>query len=150
LWEAIQSDCEKVIKLDGPFEMAKLTDCKLELFPYISEWMTAQEKIINDLAICDITIDDALRKFYIVSNLANNDEWRNFVSMLELTEKADTVANITSHLLSFEATIHRAKGVSPDAALFVMTKGRSRTSNTKGDGMKGESRSQKSRGIVCH
>ena len=66
LWEAIQTDFEKVIKLDGRFEMAKLTDCKLEQYPSISEWITAQEKIINDLAICDITIDDAWRKFYIL------------------------------------------------------------------------------------
>ena len=63
---------------------------------------------------------------------------------LGLTEKADTVANITSHLLSFEATLRRAKGLSPDAALFVTKKGRGRTS--KGDGTKG----QKSQGIVCH
>jgi len=37
LWEAIQSDIEKVIKLDGRFEMAKLTDRKFELYPSISE-----------------------------------------------------------------------------------------------------------------
>jgi hypothetical protein len=67
LWEAIHTDFKKVIKLDGRFEMAKLTDCKLEQYPSISEWMTAQEKIINDLAICDITIDDAWRKIYILS-----------------------------------------------------------------------------------
>jgi hypothetical protein len=36
-WEAIQTDFEMVIKLDGRFEMAKLTDCKLELFPFVSE-----------------------------------------------------------------------------------------------------------------
>jgi len=58
------------------------------------------------------------------------------------------VTNITSHLLLFEATLRRAKGLSPDAALFVTRKGHSQTSN--GDGMKGESRSQKSQGIVCH
>jgi hypothetical protein len=122
LWEAIQSDFEKVIKLDGRFEMAKLTDCKLELYPSISEWITVQEEIINDLVISDITIDDAWRKFYIHSNLPNNKEWRNFVSMLELTKKADTVANITSLLLSFEATLPRAKGLSPDAPFFVTMK----------------------------
>ena len=145
LWEAIQTDFEKVIKLDGRFEMAKLTDCKVEQYPSISEWITAQEKIINDLAICDITIDDPWRKFCILSNLRNNDEWRNFVSTLELTERADTVANITSHLLSSEATLRRAKGLSPDAPSFVTKKGRGRTSNTKG-----ASRGQKSHGIMCH
>jgi len=147
-WEAIQSDFEKVFKLDGRFEMAKLTDCKLELYPSISEWITGREKIIDDLAICDITIDDVWRKFYILSNLPNNDERRSFVLTLKLTEKADTVANITSYLLSFEATLHRAKGLSPDAALFITKKGHGRTS--KGVGTKGESRDQKSQGIMCH
>jgi len=67
LREAIQSDFEKVIKLDGRYEMAKLTDYKFELYPSISEWITAQEKIINDLAICNILIENAWQQFYILS-----------------------------------------------------------------------------------
>jgi len=137
LWEAIPSDFNKVIKLDGRFEMAKLTDCSLELYPSSCELITAQEKIINDHAICNITIDDAWRTFYILSNLPNEDEWRNFVSTPELTEMADMVAIISSHQLSFEATHPRAKGLFPDAVLFVTKKGRGQTS--KGDGMKRES-----------
>jgi len=148
LWEAIRSDFEKVIKLDGRFEMAKLTNWKLQLYPSISEWITAQEKILHDLAICDITIDDAWGKFYILSNLPNNEEGRTFLSTLELTEKADTVANITSNLLSFEATLRIGNGLSPYAGLFVMKKGCGRTS--KGDSTNGERRSQKCQGIVCH
>jgi len=128
--------------------MAKLTDCKLKLYPSISGLITGQEKIIDDLAICDITIDDAWRKFYILSHLPNNAEQRNFILTLELTQKADMVAIITSHLLSFAATIRRAKGLSPDAALFVTKKGPGRTS--KGDGTKGDSRGQKSQGSLCH
>jgi hypothetical protein len=34
----------------------------------------AQEKIINDLAIRNIPIDDAWRKFYILSNLLKAKE----------------------------------------------------------------------------
>jgi len=41
LWETIRSDFEKVIKLDGRYEIAKLTDCKLELYLSVSEWITA-------------------------------------------------------------------------------------------------------------
>jgi len=41
LWEAIRSDFEKVIKLDGRYEIAMLTDRKLELYPSVSEWITA-------------------------------------------------------------------------------------------------------------
>jgi hypothetical protein len=55
--------------------MAKLTDFKLELYPSISEWNIVQEEIINDLAICDITIDDAWLKFCILSNLPDHYEW---------------------------------------------------------------------------
>jgi len=148
LWEAIQTDFEKVIELECRFEMAKLTDCKLEQYPSISKWITALEKNINDLAICNITIDDAWRKIYILSNLPNNKEWRNFVRTLELTKKADMVAIITSHLPSFEATLRRAKGLSPDAKLFLKKMGRGGTS--KGNGSKSESRGQKSQSIVCH
>jgi hypothetical protein len=70
-----KTDFEKVIKLDDRLEKAKLTDCKLERYPSISAWITAQETIINDLAICDINIDNAWRTFYIISKLPNNDEW---------------------------------------------------------------------------
>jgi len=96
--------------------MGKVTDCKLELYPSISAWMTAPEKIINDLEICNITVDYAWWRICILSNLPNHDEWRNFVSMIEVTGQVDTVAIITSHPLSFEATPRRAKGLTPDAA----------------------------------
>jgi len=88
------------------------------------------------------------RKFHILSNFSNNDKWRNFVFTLKLTEKADTVEIITSHLLSFEATPRRARGLSPNATLFVTKKSRGRTS--KGDDTKGYSRGERSQGIVCH
>jgi hypothetical protein len=131
LWDTIKTDFKKVIKLDGRYEMAKLTLCQLESYPTGTEWIAAQHKIINDLAICNITIEDSWRKFYIMSNLPNTEEWRTFASTLELTEKADTVASIVTHLLSFEAHLHRACGHAPDAALFLMKKGRGR--NWKGN-----------------
>jgi len=56
LWDTINTDFEKVIKLDGRYEMAKLTSCQLESYPSVTEWISAQDKIINDLAVCDITI----------------------------------------------------------------------------------------------
>ena len=58
------------------------------------------------------------------------------------------VANTTSHLLSFEATLLRAHGLSPDAALFVTKEGYGQTSNSKRDGTKGKSRGQSSQGIA--
>jgi len=145
LWDTIKADFEKVIKLDGRYEMAKLTSCQLESYPSVTEWISAQDKIINDLAVCDITIEDSWRKFYIMSNLPNTEEWRTFASTLELTEKADTVASIVTHLLSFEARLRRARGLAPDAALFVTKKGRGR--NWKGNDRKGDDwKSQ----VICH
>jgi len=105
--------------------------------------------------VCDITIEDCWRKFYITSNLPNTEEWRIFASTLELTEKADTVASIVTHLLSFEARLRRARGHAPDAALFVLKKCRGRNWNVndrkgddrKGDDMKGNNwKSQ----VICH
>jgi len=87
--------------------------------------------MINDLAVCDITIEDSWRKFYIMSNLPNTEELRIFASTLELTVKVDTVASIVTHLLSFEARLRRARGLAPDAALFITKKGRGR--HSKGD-----------------
>jgi hypothetical protein len=123
LWDTIKTDMEKVIKLNGRYEMAKLTSCQLESYPAVTEWISAQDKILNALAVCDITIEDSWRKFNIMSNLPNTDEWRTFASTLELTETADTVASIVTHLLSLEARLSRARGLAPDAALFITKKG---------------------------
>jgi hypothetical protein len=90
--------------------MAKLTTCKLESYPSVTEWITAQEKIINDLAICGIKDEGRWRRFYLLANLPNTDEWRTYASTLKLTRKTSTVTDITSHLLSFEASLRRAKG----------------------------------------
>jgi hypothetical protein len=160
LWDTIKADFEKVIKLDGRYEMAKLTSCQLESYPSVTEWISAQDKIINDLAVCDITIEDSWRKFYIMSNLPNTEEWRTFASTLELTEKADTVASIVTHLLSFEARLRRARGLAPDAALYITKKGRGRHSkgndrkgndrkvnDRKGNDRKGDARKSQ---VICH
>jgi hypothetical protein len=124
----IRVDFEKVIKLDGRYEMAKLTSCQLESYPSVNECISAQDKIINDLAICDITIEDSWRKFYILSNLLNTEQWRTFASTHELTEKPDTVASIVTHLMSVEARLRRPSGLAPDTALFITKKGRGRHS----------------------
>jgi hypothetical protein len=88
-----------------------------------------------------------------MSNLRNTKEWRTFASTLELTEKADTVASIVTHLLSFEARLRRARGLAPDAALFITKKGRGRDSKEgKGDDRKGDDRKGddwKSQ-VICH
>jgi len=45
------------------------------------------------------------------------------MTSLEFSGKVGTVANIITHLQSFEATLHRYKGIDPDSALFVTKKG---------------------------
>jgi hypothetical protein len=119
LWDTIKVNFEKVINLDGRYEMAKLTSCQLELYPSVTEWISAQDKMINDLAICDITIEDSWRKFYSMSNLPNTEESRTCASTLELTEKADTVASIVTHLLSFVACLRRVRSLVPAAAWLM-------------------------------
>ncbi|KAF8244891.1 hypothetical protein K440DRAFT_646762 [Wilcoxina mikolae CBS 423.85] len=54
LWNTIKTDFEKAIKLDAQYQMAKLAACKLESYSSVTEWITAQEKYINDLAICGV------------------------------------------------------------------------------------------------
>jgi hypothetical protein len=74
LWDMIKTDFEKVIKLDSRYKMAKLTSCLLESYPTVIEWISAKDKIINDLTVCNITIEDSWRKFYIMCNLPNSEE----------------------------------------------------------------------------
>jgi hypothetical protein len=102
---AILRDFEKLILLDDQFEMAKGTDCKLELYSSISEWISAQETIINNLEIRDITFDAVRGNCYIVSNIPNMNELQNILLMLKVTKSPDTVETITSHLVSFHATV---------------------------------------------
>ncbi|KAF8254192.1 hypothetical protein K440DRAFT_635699 [Wilcoxina mikolae CBS 423.85] len=108
LWDAIMTDFQKAIKLDTRYHRTKLAACKLESYSSVTEWITAQEKYINDLAICGVKMEDEWRKFYILSNLPNTEEWKNFSSILELADKADTIPNIVMHLTAFEAKLHRA------------------------------------------
>jgi len=126
LWDKIKADFEKMVKLDGQHELEKLVLCNLESYSSVAEWISAQDAIIGDLAICDVTIDDNLRKFYILSNLPKSDEWKMFKTSLELSGKADTTANIITHLQSFEVTLRRDSGIDSDSALFVTKKGRGR------------------------
>jgi len=114
----------KVNKLDGRYRMANLTACQLESYPSVTEWIPAQDKIINYPAVCDITIEESWRKFFVLSNLPNTEEWRTFASTLKLTENEDTVASIVTPLLSFEPRLGRSRGLAPDAVLFVKMKGR--------------------------
>jgi hypothetical protein len=83
----------------------KLTSCQPESYPSVTEWISAQNKIMNHLAVCDITIEDWGRKFYIMFNLLNTEKWQTFSSTLELTVKPDTVASIFTYLLPFEARL---------------------------------------------
>ena len=59
LWDRIKANFEKVIKLDGQYEMAKLTSYQLKSYPSFTEWISAQDQIIKDLAICNIMIKDS-------------------------------------------------------------------------------------------
>ena len=106
--------------------MAKLTSCQLESYSSVTEWISAEDKIINDHAVCDIMIEYSWRKFYVISNLPNINEWQTFVSTFELTEKADTVASTVTCLMFFEAPLHRTCCLAPDATLFIPKKGRGR------------------------
>jgi hypothetical protein len=124
LWETIKSDFEKVIKLDGQHEQAKLATCKVEDFPSVTEWIAAQDKIINDLAICGIEVTDNWRSFYLMSNLPTRPEWLGFTTSMNVSGKAKDPSEIITELLAFEARLRRQKGLSPEAALFVTRKQR--------------------------
>jgi len=122
LWHKIKEDFETMFKLDGQHKLEKLVLCNLESYSSVAEWISAQDAIIGDLAICDVKIDDSFRNFYILSNLPKSDKWKMFKTSLELSGKGDTTTNIITHLQSFEVTLRRDRGIDPDSALFFVTK----------------------------
>jgi hypothetical protein len=130
LWEAIKTEFEKAIKLDGNYEVAKLASCRLESYSTVAEWQAAQESIIRDLATCEIEVTKTWRKFYITSNLPITQEWTNFVSTLELSGKVETSVEIIMHLLAFKAEFWQAHSLVPDIALFISKKERGEKSRT--------------------
>jgi transposase InsO family protein len=140
LWEAIKAKFETAIQLDGKYEMQKLATCKLEDYASVSEWVTAQDKIIANLSICDIKVTDEWRVFYLLSNLPNSPEWLNFVTSLEVTDKAKSPNDVITALEFFEAKLRRQKGIAPDAALFVTRKQKNRA---RGNGSSSNPRNDK-------
>jgi hypothetical protein len=98
--------------------------CSLESYSSVAAWISAQDAIIGDLAICDVTIDDNMQKFYILSNLPKSDEWKMFKTSLQLSGKADTSANIITHMQSFEATLRGDSVIDPDSTLLLTKKAR--------------------------
>jgi hypothetical protein len=110
------------MKLDGQYELEKLASCKFEDYESVTKWISTHDAIIKDLAICDIKVEEKMRKYYILSNLPKSDEWRSFKTTLQFSGKADTAADIITNLESFEITLRRDKGIAPDAALFMSKK----------------------------
>jgi len=153
LWNTIKADFEKINMPDGRDEMAKLTSYELQSYSSVTEWITAQNRIINDIAVCDMTIEDCWRKFYIVSNLPNTEEWRTFASTLELTEKVGSASSIVTHLWSLEARLCRTLCLAPDSALCMTKKCRGQHSkggkgnNRKANNRKGDDWKNQ---VICH
>jgi hypothetical protein len=74
LWQAVKAKLENAIRLDGKYEMQKLATCKLEDYASVSEWVTAQDKVMANLSICGIKVTDEWHVFYLRSNLPQSPE----------------------------------------------------------------------------
>jgi len=98
LLNKIKAGVEKMVKLDGQHEREKLVLCTVASYSPVAEWVSAQDVMIRDLWICDVTIHDNLRTFNILWNLPKSAEWKMFNTFLELCGIADTTADIGTHL----------------------------------------------------
>ncbi|KAF8241845.1 hypothetical protein K440DRAFT_641129 [Wilcoxina mikolae CBS 423.85] len=107
LWDKIKADFQGIIKLDSKSERKKLATCRLESYSSVSEWIAVQEAIIQDIATCDISLDDGWRAFYITSNLPKTEKSSNYLSSVELNGKAEKATDIIPYLLAFEARLCR-------------------------------------------
>jgi len=89
-----------MVKLDGQHELEKLVLCNLESYSSVAEWISAQDAIIGDLAICDVKIDNNLRKFYILSNLPNRMNGRCSRPPWSSVEKL-SLQQVSSHICNY-------------------------------------------------
>jgi hypothetical protein len=127
----IKKGYETRLKIDGRHGMLLLAQCKLEDYPSITEWSSAQKKLIDDLQTCGITVDKPWRvHYYILENLPKSTEWTNFKQMLTMTGKTESTTELLSHLLTFEAQLKREKGLPSDSALFVTRRQREKATSS--------------------
>jgi len=56
LREKIKADFANMVKLDGQHKLKKLVLRNLESYSSVAEWISAQDALIGDLAICDIPL----------------------------------------------------------------------------------------------
>jgi len=47
LWDKIEVDFEKMVKLDDQHELEKLVFCNLESYSSVAEWISAQDAIVG-------------------------------------------------------------------------------------------------------
>jgi hypothetical protein len=128
---AIQKEYETKLKIDGCHGMLVLAQCKLADYPSITEWSSAQKKLIDDLQTCGIAVDRPWRVHYILENLPKSTEWTNIKQMLTVTGNTESTTKLLSHLLTFEAYLKRVKGLPSDSALFVTLWQREKTTMSK-------------------
>jgi hypothetical protein len=153
LWSDIEQQYKNQVHRGDTHLLTSLDNCRLSDYPSVTEWISAQDKIINGLAICGIQIQGKYRYHFITKNLPVDPEWRPFLDALKLSEGASgdassSVAILRSHLLGFEARLRRKKGIAPGAALFVTRKNR-RQLATKGRSTDSSESDESEKQIFC-
>jgi hypothetical protein len=119
LWAQIRTDFEKLIKRDGRWEITILSNAKMEDFQSITEWQAFQNRIIKDLTICSVTLDETICSHWTLEGLLQTGLYSNFVQTLELNGADTSINKIFEQLLSLEA---RLKGNKESNAVFIMQK----------------------------
>jgi hypothetical protein len=150
LWTDIKAQYQRQVRREGAHLLTVLDNCQLTDYPSITEWLSAQDKIIGDLSICGIKIQGEHRCHYITKNLPKGADWGPFLTALEISndssEKSQSIADLRKNLLTYEACLRREKGIEPGAALYVTRKNRKQPSAGQVKG--GESGSKKP--VVCY
>jgi hypothetical protein len=97
-----------VIKLDGIYEIAKISSCQIDSDSSVTKWIAGEKQTIDEVAVCNISIKDSWGNSYIRSNLPNTEDLATVLSTLALAENADTGQSIVTNLLSFDDRLRRA------------------------------------------
>ena len=79
LWRAIKKECGTGLEIDGRHGMLLLAQCKPENHPSVTERISAQKKLIDDL-----------------ENLPKSTEWTNFKQVLTMTGKIEPTTELLS------------------------------------------------------
>lgn len=133
LWTELQNERERVLKIDDEQLFQRLFRIKLSEFDTAMKYYTEIKKIVSQLEIIGVKMDQRIVAFCMMNGFPDAVEWTNLKSTLRGTGNSTDPEKIMQQLEPFEAELRRKNGVPADTALFAKSGTRYKT-HGKGNG----------------